>query len=163
MTSDELRFVSSLEGLDADVIHPSGSLQCVSDPLAHLSALLDIGAEWLLFNRLGLSLDSQVVTVHESLLSDNGAGPLPPGIKDRLHLSGAECEATGWRAYRTAKVALPVPPNCRARRNRPVTQWGASSEDPGDPDVHAPHRGTTICSTGRPDQHIDSMVGRHND
>lgn len=84
LANDELRFASSLDGLTADVIHTSGTLQCVDDPLGHLRKLIALEAEHIVFNRLGLSSGAEVVTVHESMLSANGPGPMPAGIPDRL-------------------------------------------------------------------------------
>lgn len=84
LANGELRFASSLDGLTAEVVHTSGTLQCVDDPLAHLRRLMDVGAEHIVFNRLGLSTGDQVVSVHESMLSWNGPGPMPEGIPDRV-------------------------------------------------------------------------------
>ena len=84
LANAELRFATSIDGLRPDVVHTSGTLQCVDDPLDHLQRLVDIGAEHMVFNRLGLSLGGQVVTIHESRLSENGPGPMPAGMPDRL-------------------------------------------------------------------------------
>lgn len=84
LANDELRFSSALDGLTADVIHTSGTLQCTDDPLGYLRRLINVGAEHIVLNRLGLSLGPEVVTVHESMLSWNGPGPMPSGLRDRL-------------------------------------------------------------------------------
>lgn len=84
LANDELHFASSLDGLAADVVHTSGTLQCVDDPLGYLRRLLAVDAEHIVFNRLGLSTGAEVVTVHESMLSWNGPGPMPAGIPDRI-------------------------------------------------------------------------------
>lgn len=84
LANGELRFVTSIAGLTADVVHTSGTLQCVDDPLTHLARLVAVGARFMVFNRLGLSLGDQVVSVHESMLSWNGPGPMPAGMPDRL-------------------------------------------------------------------------------
>lgn len=89
LTTEELRFSSNL--LEAaqelgriDLLHTSGTLQCVEDPFACLQQLLSLSAEHILFNRLGLSAgDHDVITVYESWLSWNGPGPMPKGMEDR--------------------------------------------------------------------------------
>lgn len=84
LANDELRFVTSLAGQQPDVVHSSGTLQCVDDPLGYLRQLVDLGAEHIVLNRLGLSLGDQVVAIHDSMLSWNGPGPMPAGMPDRL-------------------------------------------------------------------------------
>lgn len=85
----ELKFSSDLseavEGLGKiDLIHTSGTLQCVDDPLKYLRELITINANYILFNRLGLNeFDNDVVTIHSSKLSWNGIGDLPAGYTDR--------------------------------------------------------------------------------
>lgn len=67
-----------------DLLHSSGTLQCVEDPYTCLERLVAVGAKQLLLNRLGLSRsDHDVITVHETMLSWNGPGPMPEGISDR--------------------------------------------------------------------------------
>jgi hypothetical protein len=45
---------------------------------------VDIGSPTILVTRTGLSPDTRTrAIVHASLLSDNGPGPLPPGVPNR--------------------------------------------------------------------------------
>lgn len=67
-----------------DLLHTSGTLQCVDNPKKYLSEILNCNAKYLLFNRLGLNkLDRDIITVHSSKLSWNGIGELPEGYTDR--------------------------------------------------------------------------------
>jgi putative methyltransferase (TIGR04325 family) len=67
-----------------DLLHTSGTLQCVDNPQKYLVEILNCNAKWLLFNRLGLNkLDRDVITIHSSKLSWNGIGELPEGYTDR--------------------------------------------------------------------------------
>jgi putative methyltransferase (TIGR04325 family) len=67
-----------------DLLHTSGTLQCVDDPRKYLAKILNCNAKWLLFNRLGLNkLDRDIITIHSSRLSWNGIGELPEGHNDR--------------------------------------------------------------------------------
>ena len=89
LSSDELRFSSNL--IDAvnsmgriDLLHTSGTLQCVDGPHDYLRKLISADANHILFNRLGLTKGNhEVVTIHESWLSWNGPGSMPAGIADR--------------------------------------------------------------------------------
>lgn len=89
MTGPELRFSSDLKTAAAsfprlDLLHTSGTLQCVDKPYEFLAMLLETPASYVLFNRLGLTKgDHEVITIHESWLSENGHGPLPAGFQDR--------------------------------------------------------------------------------
>jgi putative methyltransferase (TIGR04325 family) len=86
---EELRFVSCLDEAvhtmeRIDLLYTSGALQCVDKPQDYLKKLVTIGADHILFNRLGLtSGDHDVLTIHESWLSWNGPGQMPSGIEDR--------------------------------------------------------------------------------
>jgi putative methyltransferase (TIGR04325 family) len=88
-SSDELRFSSNL--IDAansmkriDLLHTSGTLQCVDGPYDYLRKLISTAANHILFNRLGLTKGNhEVITIHESWLSSNGPGSMPSGIADR--------------------------------------------------------------------------------
>ena len=47
-----------------DLLHTSGTLQCVDNPKKYLSEILNCNAKYLLFNRLGLNkLDRDIITV----------------------------------------------------------------------------------------------------
>jgi len=89
LATEELTFSSDLrhaaESLGRiDLLHTSGTLQCVSDPRRSLGQLLDLRATRILFNRLALSQGPQdVVVVQQSKLSENGPGPMPGGLPDR--------------------------------------------------------------------------------
>jgi putative methyltransferase (TIGR04325 family) len=89
LSSDELEFSSNLsDAADSmkriDLLHTSGTLQCVDKPYDSLLTLVSVSASHILFNRLGLTKGNHdVITVHESWLSWNGPGPLPSGIPDR--------------------------------------------------------------------------------
>jgi putative methyltransferase (TIGR04325 family) len=89
LACDELTFSSDLQTaadrlLRVDLIHSSGTLQCVEQPYSCLKSLLAVGARHLLLNRLALTRgDHDVITVHESMLSWNGPGAMPDGVTDR--------------------------------------------------------------------------------
>lgn len=88
-STEELRFSSNLGEAAAsmkrvDLLHTSGTLQCVDKPYDYLRKLVSMSASHILFNRLGLSKGRHdIITVHESRLSSNGPGPMPRGIPDR--------------------------------------------------------------------------------
>jgi len=89
LSSDELSFSSDLaeaasSSKQIDLLHTSGTLQCVDAPYDYLRKLISTSANHILFNRLGLTKGNhEVVTIHESMLSWNGPGPMPSGIADR--------------------------------------------------------------------------------
>jgi putative methyltransferase (TIGR04325 family) len=88
LETDELRFFDNLDAAQkdlgqVDLILASGSLPYCPDPLAMLSALLKIDAEYLFITRTHLSEDpSRSITIQNSLRSTNGPGPLPKGFAD---------------------------------------------------------------------------------
>ena len=85
----ELRFSADLKEArrwlgQVDLLHTSGTLQCVPDPYEQFQQLVNIQAQYMLLNRLGLTRgDYDVITIHKSQLSWNGPGPLPAGMRDR--------------------------------------------------------------------------------
>jgi putative methyltransferase (TIGR04325 family) len=89
LANDELAFSSNLrEAVDSlkrvDLLHTSGTLQCVNNPREYLSTLVSIRATHILFNRLGLTKGPHdVITIHEAWLSENGPGAMQSGIQDR--------------------------------------------------------------------------------
>lgn len=89
LSSDELSFSSNVLKAASrlgriDLLHTSGTLQCVGNPHDALQTLLSVSPQFILFNRLGLTTgDHDVITVHEAWLSWNGPGPMPSGIADR--------------------------------------------------------------------------------
>jgi putative methyltransferase (TIGR04325 family) len=88
--NDELQFYDDIhvaqKALGAvDLLHTSGTLQCVDAPFDFLKLMMDAQAPFMLFNRLGLNrLNKTVVTIHHSKLSWNGFPGLPPGVEDRV-------------------------------------------------------------------------------
>ena len=89
LETSELKFRNNISSAvkelgKIDLLHTSGTFQCVNDPEKYLKEVLSVDAQWLLFNRLGLNtLDKDVITIHRSKLSWNGIGDLPEGYKDR--------------------------------------------------------------------------------
>ena len=89
LETNELFFVDNFEDAinelgKIDLLHTSGTLQCVDNPEKYLDKILNCNAKWILFNRLGLNeLDRNVITIHSSKLSWNGIGELPEGHTDR--------------------------------------------------------------------------------
>jgi putative methyltransferase (TIGR04325 family) len=89
LESEELSFFDNFQDAISklgtiDLIHTSGTLQCVDDPYKYLDEILRCNANWILFNRLGLSKHNKdVITIHKSKLSWNGVGELPEGYTDR--------------------------------------------------------------------------------
>jgi putative methyltransferase (TIGR04325 family) len=88
LENDELRFSSDLNAVlqacrPVDMIHSSGTVQCVPQPRQLLRELVNSGAKFMLLSRLGVTRGQQdVICVHETRLSDNGPGPLPAGFED---------------------------------------------------------------------------------
>lgn len=89
LETDELTFSDNFADAiiklgKVDLLHTSGTLQCVENPQQYLDEILKCNAKWLLFNRLGLNkLNKDIVTIHSSKLSWNGIGELPEGYTDR--------------------------------------------------------------------------------
>ena len=89
LESDELSFFDNFQDAIArlgkiDLLHTSGTLQCVDDPFKYLNDILECNANWVLFNRLGLNKQNEdIITIHASKLSWNGVGELPEGYNDR--------------------------------------------------------------------------------
>lgn len=89
LATPELSFVDNFEEAvyrlgKIHLLHSSGTLQCVDNPLYFLNQIVNCNATWLLLNRLGLNKkDNDVITIHSSMLSWNGIGPLPEGYTDR--------------------------------------------------------------------------------
>lgn len=82
---EELTFADTLTGLTADFLLSSSALQYLPDPIAALQSLIAGRGRYLYLTRLLLAEDSatDLVTVQRSMLSENGPGPMPPGIPDR--------------------------------------------------------------------------------
>jgi putative methyltransferase (TIGR04325 family) len=88
--NDELRFFTSIDAAvdwlgGADLVHASGSLQCMPRPSAVLSSLVGVHAPALAILRTAIALGRECVTVQSFLLS--GSDPvfgLPDGVEDRV-------------------------------------------------------------------------------
>lgn len=89
LENEELKFTISLTEAkkqlgDVDLVHSSGTLQCVDNSFKYLNELIGLNAKWLFFGRLGLNKkDRDVITIHTSKLSWNGVGELPAGHEDK--------------------------------------------------------------------------------
>jgi putative methyltransferase (TIGR04325 family) len=90
LQTEELRFFESISDAhnefgDIDLFHSSGAIQYVPDPEITIPEIMNSGAPVLFLSRLALLTGNKkyLVSVQESMLSANGPGPLPPGIKDR--------------------------------------------------------------------------------
>jgi len=89
LENEELNFCDNIDEAikklgQIDLLHTSGTLQCVDEPYKYLDKILNSGSRWLLFNRLGLNqADDDVIVIHHSKLSWNGIGDLPEGYKDK--------------------------------------------------------------------------------
>lgn len=85
---EELRFHSSidaacLESPQFDLAVSSACLQYLPDPLAGLRSLMAARARRLVLSRNGLAPgDRSLFTIQRSMLSHNGVGKLPEGIRD---------------------------------------------------------------------------------
>jgi putative methyltransferase (TIGR04325 family) len=85
--NDELEFISTVdEAKDKiDIIHSSSALQYVPDPYEFTNKIINIEADWLLFNRMMLhEHERDFITVQKSLLSANGPGKLPDGYSEKI-------------------------------------------------------------------------------
>ncbi len=89
--TDDLKFCTSIEegikilgGCDCiDMVHTSGTIQCVPYPEKMLDSILAICAPVVLIARFPLYSGSRCVGVQTSFLSDNGPGPMPEGIDNK--------------------------------------------------------------------------------
>jgi putative methyltransferase (TIGR04325 family) len=125
LANSELSFCTELDQAfqrgPVDLLFASGAIQCVPDPYLFLQRMTSSGAPYLLFNRLTLGARSEdVVSIHRSMLSWNGIGPLPPGFQDRevrfpytlLSKQRFEARLAGYDAvveFDDASGASPVP------------------------------------------------------
>jgi putative methyltransferase (TIGR04325 family) len=66
-----------------DVVHASGAVQYVPDPLTTLKTLVALRARYFLLARFPCWAGQEAVSVQTAFLAENGIGPLPPGIADR--------------------------------------------------------------------------------
>jgi putative methyltransferase (TIGR04325 family) len=65
-----------------DLVHTSGAIQYTPNPLGIVDALVSIEAPVFFMARLPIWRGPPQITIQESLLSQNGLGPLPPGTPD---------------------------------------------------------------------------------
>ena len=88
--SNELHFFDDIEHAikNADsihLIHSSGTLQCIPEPYKTLEHLVNIKPNFMLFSRLGVTPESsEIITVHQHMMSANGPGPAPKNFKDQI-------------------------------------------------------------------------------
>jgi len=87
--NEELYFFSEIVDAknflgEVNILHTSGALQCVDNPVKYLRNLLALNAQWIYFGRVGLNQNTNTtITIHKSKLSWNGVGPLPKGYQDK--------------------------------------------------------------------------------
>lgn len=66
-----------------DLMHSSGTLQYLKDPIASARELDSLGAPMMLWQRMAFATNDPAIVVQTSQLSDNGMGPLPEGFTNR--------------------------------------------------------------------------------
>jgi len=75
---------SALDRLGSvDVVLSSGTLHYLPDPRSVLESLLACNAKTLVLTRLALTDGPDLISVQRSLLSDDGRGPMPPGMGNK--------------------------------------------------------------------------------
>lgn len=85
LEDEHLHFHTGIEGIDPDLVIASGSLQFAPDPVAALRDLVALGAPTIVVTRTELATGTTPIrSIQQSRLAWNGAGPLPPGIADRV-------------------------------------------------------------------------------
>jgi putative methyltransferase (TIGR04325 family) len=90
LANEELKFFTSIHAAvewlgGLDLVHASGSLQCVPRPKAVLASLVALRARWLAIMRTAIALGPECVTIQTFQLS--GSDPvfgLPEGVEDRV-------------------------------------------------------------------------------
>jgi putative methyltransferase (TIGR04325 family) len=89
--TDELRFFYDITTArkafpaDVDYFHSSGTIQYTPNPENTLKEIFASQAKYIMLNRLALSSGKkEIITIQESMLSENGSGPLPVGVQDKL-------------------------------------------------------------------------------
>jgi putative methyltransferase (TIGR04325 family) len=65
------------------LVHASGSIQYVSEPMNTLKALAGLQARYFILARFPVWSGHQTIGVQTSALAGNGIGPMPPSIADR--------------------------------------------------------------------------------
>ena len=87
LENNELCFFDDFEkiSIPIDFIYSSGTLQYVPDAYEYLTKLIEIKANFILFNRMMFNEnDRDFITVQESKLSANGPGKIPDGYVDKI-------------------------------------------------------------------------------
>jgi len=84
LESNRLKFFDRLEDAGTcDLLIVSGSIQYPPNPLETFGKLLSVGAPYVYLTRTPLIEQSEpIVSVQEAMLSENGPGPLLPGVAD---------------------------------------------------------------------------------
>ncbi|MDP9072881.1 MAG: methyltransferase, TIGR04325 family [Actinomycetota bacterium] len=124
LAGEEIRFFASIaeaitEGGPPDLVHSSSALQYVPDPRGLARAFLDTQVPVLLLTRLALAVDGDDVTVvQSSRLSDNGPGPLPLGVRDRVVKYPVTFVTKSWLEQTLAQRYV-----IRARFDGPTPPW----------------------------------------
>lgn len=78
-STDELMFSDNFDEAlqktkDLDILHTSGTIQCVPNPYEYIEKIINSGADYLVFNRQSLNTqDYDVITIQRSLLSWHGS------------------------------------------------------------------------------------------
>jgi len=67
---------------EVDLLHSSGTLQCLPEPEAGLAEMLEAEPAVIALTRLSLTDGESYTMVQKTRLSQNGPGPLPPGFRD---------------------------------------------------------------------------------
>jgi putative methyltransferase (TIGR04325 family) len=87
LENTELHFFDDFTKISVpiDFIYSSGTLQYVSDAYDYLTKLIEIKANFILFNRMMFNEnDRDFITVQTSKLSANGPGKIPDGYADKI-------------------------------------------------------------------------------
>lgn len=90
LANQELRFVTDLADASKllngiDIVHSSGAIQYVADPSELVLKFASLNANYLLLNRIGVTLNDQhLIATHQSRLQDHGPGKGAHGVVDRL-------------------------------------------------------------------------------
>jgi putative methyltransferase (TIGR04325 family) len=87
LENNELHFFDDLTKISVpiDFIYSSGTLQSVPDAYEYLTKLIEIKADFILFNRMMFNEnDRDFITIQTSKLSTNGPGKIPDGYVDRI-------------------------------------------------------------------------------
>ena len=86
LANDELSFTAKLQEAEAklghiDLLHSSGTLQCLPDPIEQLRSMMLLPADHILLGRLALTTgDRPLYGIHGSCLSEHGPGVMPEGF-----------------------------------------------------------------------------------